>query len=196
MSYPMKSIVRIALMLALTLLSGCATYEFDLVKPERLAAHVGRKTELRAPEGPLEYRFIAYENRLVVRILNTTDEPIQLLGGQSSAVDPRGESHPLRSQMIAPGSFIKLILPPPRPQVYDPGPRIGFGFGIIGRAHPYHNDAFYAAGYDEPRYYTVYDAGDNSYWTWEGETTARLLLTFAQGNKTFGEEFWFRRKKM
>src|SRR5258708_2491187 len=120
----MKSIVRGApLILALSLLGGCATYEYDLVKPERLAGHLPR---------------------------------------------------------------------PPRPQVYDSGPRIGFGLGIIGRARPYHNDAIYAAGYDEPRYHTVYDAGDNSYWTWEGETTARLLLTFAQGNKTFGEEFVFR----
>ncbi len=100
--------------------------------------------------------------------------------------------------MIVPGTFVKLILPPMRPTVYDSGPRFGFGFGIIGRAgHPF-QDPFYgpfgSGFYDEPRYYTVYD-NDNYYWDWPVESTARLLLTFRRGEQSFRHEFSFARKK-
>src|SRR5437773_6141091 len=89
-------------LILLPLITGCATYEYDLIKPEKFATHIGRKQEVKVAVDPLEYRFISYDNRLVVKIFNPTDDPIQLLGGQSSAVDPKGESHPLRTQMIAP----------------------------------------------------------------------------------------------
>lgn len=177
------------------LLPGCVTYEYDLVKPERFAGHISRKSEVVANLDPLAYHFITYENHLIIRIKNDTDDPIQLQGDHSTAIDPHGESHPLRSQTIAPGSFIKLILPPPRPTVYDPGPHFGFGVGVMGGA--YHRDPFFAEDYwSEPRYYTVYDEANNLYWDWPGQSTARLILTFQRGDKTFKDEFSFFRKKM
>src|SRR5947207_207477 len=109
------------LLTALPLLTGCATYEYDLLRPEQFVTHIPRKSEVKVTIDPLEYRFISYENHLVVRILNHADEPIQLLGSQSSAIDPNAEGHPLRTQTIAPATFIKLILPPPRPQFRDDG---------------------------------------------------------------------------
>jgi hypothetical protein len=177
--------------------TGCATYEYDLLKPEQFATHIGRKQEVKVALDPFEYHFLAYENHLIVRIFNPTDEPIQLVGAQSAAIDPKGESHPLRTQTIPPGTFVKLILPPPRPTVYDPNPRMGFGIGVFGAAgHPGYWDPYASGFYDEPRYYTVYDTADNSYWNWEGETTARLLLTYQRGEKTFHDEFTFARRKV
>jgi hypothetical protein len=186
------------LLLTLPLLTGCATYEYDLLKPEQFATHIPRKSEVKVTIDPLEYRFISYESHLIVRMLNHTDDPIQLLGGQSSAVDPNGESHPLRTQTIAAGTFIKLILPPPRPQFRDEGPHIGLGFGVYGRAgRSGFYDPFYGSRfYDEPRYYTVYDEADNFYWDWNDESTARLLLSFQRGGETFRHEFTFRRRKV
>jgi hypothetical protein len=178
---------------------GCATYEYDLVKPQQFAAHIARKHELKVAADPLEYRLVSYENHLIVRIFNPTDEPIQLLGGQSSAVDPKGESHPLRTQTIVPGTFIKLILPPPRPQYYDSGPSVGFGIGVFGTAagdagcYPPCRSGFINV---EPRYFALYDSADNFFWDWQGESDARLLLTYQRGGKTFHDEFTFRRKKV
>lgn len=66
------------------------------------------------------------------------------------------------------------------------GPTIGIGIGgVFGRG----DDGFRGRGgygsewgggltYDEPRYYTVYDANDAYFWEWEGETDIRLVLVF------------------
>src|SRR5690348_13162230 len=126
------------LLLAVPLLaSGCAHYDFNLVKPEQFAATVGKKQDTVVTLDPLEYHFRNVDNFLVVRIKNPTDDPIQLLGDRSSAVDGHGEAHPLRSQTIPPAAYVKVIVPPPRPTAYDPGPHFGFGFGTVGYAGHY-----------------------------------------------------------
>jgi hypothetical protein len=188
-----SSILLVGGLLCTLLLTGCATYEYDLVLPEQFATHIGRKQDVRITIDPLEYRFRSVDNRLVIRIFNPTKDPIELSGAQSSAVDPHGESHPMRSQTIVPGTFIKLILPPPRPTIYETGPHFGFGFGIGTRFH----DPFYApfGFYDEPRYYTLYSA-DNYYWDWPGESTAQLHLTFHRADQSFRHEFTFHRRKV
>src|SRR5687768_7678495 len=93
-------------------LAGCAKYEYDLVQPSEPAAHVGTKDWVTAPMDPLSYRLITVDSHLVMQIHNPTETPVQLLGDRSTLVDPQGESHPLKSQTIAPQSFAKLILPP------------------------------------------------------------------------------------
>jgi hypothetical protein len=168
------------------LLAGCARYEYDVVAPEQATGHVGTKAWHRFTLDPLEYRLRAVDNRLVMHVHNPTDDPVTLLGAQSSAVDPRGQSHPLRTQTIAAGnSYIKIILPPPRPRVYRGGPTIGFGVGTtIGRARG--RGVYGGAGYgiddyphdDEPRYMTVYDDADTVYWDWKGEGQVRLNLVY------------------
>jgi hypothetical protein len=65
----------------------------------------------------------------------------------------------LRGQTIAPNTLIKLIFSPPRP--YDqssPAIGIGFGVGVSHRLGYY--DPFYDPLWDEPRYFTYYDAND------------------------------------
>jgi hypothetical protein len=200
--------------------AGCAHYEYDLVQPPELARHVGR-SEAVVPVDPLEYRLRTVENRLVIHVVNPTDEPVTLIGPQSYVVSPNGQSHPLRPQTIAPHTFIPIILPPMRPYYYYPsGPTWGFGFGFVGVSHMHHHrggghrgrgGVFYGAGvgYDDPYfygppppppppYYLSDDEADTVYWPWKGETDVRLHLVYQRGTnaKTFSDDFTFHRKKV
>jgi hypothetical protein len=189
--------MRIILPALLLLLAGCATYEYDITRPENLAMHIGRKDDAVATWPPLEYRMRSVENRLVVSIYNKTDETIQLAGDRSSVVDPDGQSHPLRSQAIAPQSFAKLILPPLRPRIERSGPTFGIGVGtrIGDRRRGYYDDFVDDPFYDQPRYFAVYD--DNAlYWDWNGESQIRLMLVFTRGDQTITQEFVIRRVKV
>jgi hypothetical protein len=187
--------------LLLLLATGCARYEFDLIEPPDLAQHISRDRESIFKRDELEYQLQSYDNRLVMRIVNPTDEAIELIGPESFVVDPNGQSHPLRSQSIAPHSYIKLILPPLRPY-YRTGPSFGIGIGVsasrgYGRRYwPGYRDPFYDPFYDSPRYMVLYDESDTTYWSWEGETEARVRLTFRRNNQLFHHNFLFRRKKV
>jgi hypothetical protein len=134
-----------------------------------------------------------------MHIVNPTPDPIELIGQESFAVDPRGQSHPFRSQSIAPNSYIRLFLPPMRPY-YRAGPSFGIGIGVgVSRGYGrrrywpgYYHDPFL----HQPTYLTYYDESDNLYWTWEGETEARIRLTYRRAREVFNHNFLFRRKKM
>jgi hypothetical protein len=189
------------------LLCGCATYEYDLTAPADLSRHIGRKADAMVDVDPLQYRLRTVDNRLVVRIYNTTDDNIQLIGERSSVVDPQGEAHPLRGGPIPPRSSLKLIIPPPRPEVYQSGPTFGVGVGVgvsrYNHRHPYYHstyphcyDPYWDGFYDEPRYLSVHDENDTRYWDWKGEGEARMNLVFQRGEKEFQQQFTFRRRKV
>src|SRR5688572_20243084 len=185
---------------------GCARYEYDVVKPQDLAGHIGSKADYDVEREALEYRFRSYDNRLVMRVYNETHEPIHLQGDRSFVVDPQGQSRPLRSQTIAPHSFMKLIFPPVRPY-WNTGPSVGFGVGYVatssdggGRsgAHPavVHRPTYI----DQPRYYTLNDGGE-VYWDWRGEGEIRVTLVYQregaeEAESTFKHDFVFGRRKM
>ncbi len=181
-------------------IAGCARYEYDIVRPPESARHIGAKADEVFTRDPLEYRLITVDNRLVMRIFNMTDT-IALNGPRSSVVDPDGQSRPLRTQTIAPHSFIKLIFPPLRPRIEHTGPSIGIGVGgVFGsarhrRAALGYGDAFYDDYYDEPRYFTVYD-DDAYYWDWKGESQIRLMLVFERNEQPFEQEFVIAKTKM
>src|SRR5690348_14958378 len=160
------------------LLTGCAHYEYQLVQPAQFAGHIGSKADYVAKLDPLEYHFRSVDGRLVVQIHNPTDQNIQLRGSESYVVDLKGQSHPLRSLSIAPNSYGKVIIPPPRPEVYDVGPTIGFGVGTrIGMV----DDSRYIERdpvLDRPRYFAVYDEADSYYWDISGEGDLRIRLTY------------------
>ncbi len=189
--------MRIPFVLMLLLLAGgCARYEFDLVAPPDLATHIGKDKESVIKRDELEYQMQAVESRLLMWVVNSTDDAIELLGPESTAVDPAGQSHPFRSQSIAPHSFVKLILPPMRPY-YRAGPTFGFGLGI----HAYRGRGAFGGGlydpfWDEPRYFAVVDEMDTLYWNWEDEGEARVRLTYRRGKEIFHHDFTFRRKKV
>lgn len=178
----MRSIPLLALF---CLLTGCAKHEFDLAEPADLAQHVGRDQPTLIDRPPLTYRLQAAEGRLVMTVRNPSAEPVVLLGEQSYVVDPDGESHPLPTQTIAPGSFIKLIFPPMR----DPRaePRFGIGIGVMGSAAPS------SGSENSPALLSA--KASNPYWTWKGETPVRMRLAFKQGERTFAQEFVFQRVK-
>lgn len=188
-----------ALLILLPLLgTGCAQYEFDLTKPSDLAVHIG-KPDMILSRSPFDYRLNAIEGRLVIRIYNTTDDPIQLLGDQSTVVDPLGQSHPLRGAAIASNSFIKLIFPPLGPDPQRSGPSIGLGFGIIAGTdrHDRLDDSFSDRTLlqaDNPTYMYVVDNQD-LYWNWDGETDIRVSLVFERRDQRFTQDFVFHRVK-
>ena len=190
---------------------GCARYEYDLVEPREHTRHIGREVDQAVEIDPLTYRLRSVDNRLVMRVYNNTDESIELLGDKSTVVDPEGQSHPLLSQSIAPRSFIKLIIPPPRPQVYDHGPTfgVGVGYGIHSSVVPTphdglpdrrlfhtHHNAWEPYFRDSPQYFTVYDESDTFYWNWKGTGEARVNLVYRRGDSELRHAFVFRRVKM
>ena len=196
----------------LALTTGCARYEYDLVQPQEFAGHIGKGVDRAASVPPITYRMRTVDNRLVIRASNDTDEAIELLGDKSSIVDPNGQSHPLRNQSIAPHSFVKLILPPPRPQYYDPSPNAGFGVGYGFRVdagsdapgqlpdrtafhmHPNATEPYFR---EPPQYITVYDESDAFYWDWKGAGEARLTLVYRRANNDEERHtFVLRRVKM
>ena len=206
----------IVLPLLLLLTAGCATYEFDLVEPADLRAHVGRKATTTVPVDPLVYRLRAAEGRLVMWIDNPTSDPIQLVGERSTVVDPRGESHPVVGRTIAPGSFVKLIFPPLRPRLERVGPTFGVGVGVgVSDARRYGRRelmGIHDPWDDGPRYAVVYDDSRSLYYDWKGEAAIRVSLFFARDpapttgpaggagadaqGRTFRHEFTFQRRKV
>ena len=203
------------------LLAGCARYEYDVVEPAELAGHVGGRSWVALRRGDIEYRMRSYDDRLVMHIYNRGDAPVKLLGADSAAVDPRGESHPLQSATIPPGSFIKRIFPPPPPRVRPYGPTFGVGVGVAygarrghalpGRPHrgfgrypfarrhrPYYRGGFYDP-FDDfgPRYYSIYDPTDRTHFRWPGGTSVRFLFTYErEGGERFRHEFLIRRTRV
>src|SRR6476659_4986436 len=109
---------RLMMLGCMFLLTGCYHYEYRIVSPPELQRRIFADRELVLRRDAMEYRFLAEQDLLVIRVFNAAKEPVQLLGQQSSVVDPGGQSHPLLGQVIPPGAYIKLILPPmPRYEV-------------------------------------------------------------------------------
>ena len=180
----------------ISLLGGCTQYQFDVVCPPDLVRSVVKDREAVIGRGPVEYRLTVFENRLVTRIFNRAGEPIRILGERSVVVDPGRQSHPLRTQTIAPGTYVKMILPPMRPQAEPSGPTfsIGLGTGFGGRRGFY--DPFWGGSYGAAPGYTIYDGGD-VYWDWSGETDAEVHLVMQmEGQQPFVQEFVFHRRKV
>ncbi len=189
---------------SITLAGGCARYEYELIEPADVAQRIGTKESIVAPMEPgVRYEARTHSGRLVLSVFNESDEPLKLLGEDSYAVDPRGESHPLPTRTVAPGSSTKLIFPPVRPTFRQSGPSFGIGLGVgLGSAR---RRGYYGAGryghfgdpfYDDvhPRYYQLADDG-TTFWNWTGsgtEVSVRLVYERADGER-FHHDFAFRR---
>ena len=201
MTCRVPTILLAAALLALG--GGCARYEYDLLQPADFAGHVGSRSWTAFQRDDLEYRLRTSDNRLVALVYNRGERTIKLSGADSAAVDPRGESHPLQGRTIPRDSYIKLIFPPPRPQVRSYGPTFAFGVGVgYSRRFggPYRDGLGFGSGmYDdvEPRYYSVYDPNDRTYFVWPGGSDLRLLLAYEpEAGDPFRHEFVFRRRRM
>ena len=175
------------LLTAMLLLCGCQ-YDFAIVKPTNLAGVIGAKAPLVVALAPVEYRFQAAEGRLVVEIHNTGTSDLQVDGERSSVVDPTGQTHPIRGQLIPAGAFAKFILPPMR---VEHGPEGFFQFGVWADDN---DSGGKAVATTQPVYLGELDNLDE--WDWHGETNVEVELTILRGPDTFVHDFEFHRHKL
>lgn len=179
---------HVLLGLAALCLCGCQTYQYRILQPAA-GAPVIDKVAVTVHYDPLDYSFSRYRDHLVVNVRNPTDDRLVLQGGRSFAIDPQGESHPLRDRVIGPQSFARFLLPPipltyPYPDYWDWGPGWGWGPGWYD---PFWGGSYGPWFYGPPpvsyeRVLTVYD------WDWKSGL-ARLRLTYERNGKTFEHNF-------
>lgn len=167
----------------LAVAGGCTQVEYQIVQPPALAQTIGDKTATLR-RNPMEYRFTSVEDHLVIRAYNRSAQPITLLGGFSTIVDPQGLVHPLSSRLIQPQSFVKLILPPVRPIRVEGAP--------LGMSRIYYGPEFYDSDpfWDGPPYYpdpffdsppaVAYEDSLATYWRWD-HGDVRLDLVYLSG---------------
>lgn len=174
------------LLLFAFLTGGCANYRYAVVSPDGQSRDVQEKLDLVIPAAPAELRIREFSDRCVIMIENPTSEPISLDGGQSALVDPSGETRAIANQLIPPGAFTKLILPPLRQD--DPrGPEFRIGFGVLVQVDPPANG---------PRESAMLSADSPvDYWEWSGAGEVRLMLSFKQGEQTTRHTLTVRRWK-
>ena len=174
---------------ALSMLAGCQ-YEYDLTQPADLAGHIGSKWT-NFTLGPVQYRMTTVDSRLVIEAFNPGPDSIQLLGDQSTVVDPDGQAHLIHAQLIVPQSFAKLILPPLRPDSEPHGPIFELGFGAYTNLDEVRQRPLNPT----PQYLDLADDSSPYYWDWKGETDVRLTLTFQRGTETVRHQFTFHRRE-
>lgn len=180
-------------------LAGCARYEYDVIKPVISPGRVGEKDDVVIDGEVVRYRIRTVDGRLVVRVFNSGTENVELVGVRSTVVDPTGQSRAIRSQLIPPGAFAKLILPPVRPEfVSDGGVRLGTSSGGDGGGYgpgAGQGEFGYGVEPDRPREFRLRDGGE-VYWDWKGETEARVILLLKVGGREVGQELIFGRRRV
>jgi hypothetical protein len=133
-----------------------------------------------------------------MQIQNPTSDRVALLGERSYVTDPQGESHPIRSRLIGPHSYVRMLLPPIPFTFPYPDYTWGWGWGgwqwgwgwpgYVPMYGPYYAEGFYGPPpivYDQVL--TVYD------WRWK-TGPVHLRLTYERGKETFEQDFEFDRK--
>ncbi len=184
------------------LLVGCTSYNYTVTDSTHPSQRVNKDTQTTLKIDPLIYGMLVKENRLVLTVKNTLSDPVELLGTKSTVVDQKGQSHPLRSQTIAPNAFIKLILPPLRPR-FETAPSGGFMFGMQARRDSSALPDTAASVPDpitthsaEPIYLDYFSDTDPYYWDFDGEGEIRLLLTYQKADGTvWTDQFTIYRQK-
>ncbi len=181
----------LALLVGVTLcVSGCTTYRYRVVQPASGTPPVAQQP-VNIHYDPLDYRLYRYRDRLAMHVTNPTEDRIVLLGNRSFAVDPKGESHPIRDRVLGPHSFTQYLLPPipftyAYPDYWAYGPGWGY-YGFYGWYDPFWGP-WYGPGWWGPppisyaHIYTPYD------WTWK-KGLVRLKLTYERNGKTFEHDF-------
>ncbi len=171
--------------------SGCVSYRYRVVEPSTGAPPVASQPVFIHYD-PLDYRLSKDHDRLAMQISNPTSDRIVLLGHRSYAVDPRGESHPLRDRVIGPHSFTVMLVPPiPFTYAYPDYWAWG-GYWGPGWYDPFWG-GWYGPWYGPPpvSYATVRTGYD---WKWT-TGVARLRLTYERNGKYFEHNFEFVREE-
>lgn len=170
---------------ALCAVAGCANYRYDVVTESGSVAAVAKDRDLVVPAAPANLRLRQVESRCVLILENPTTQPITLDGAGSTIVDPRGESRAILSQSIAPGSFVKFVLPP-----YDERPRINpgfqFGIGVMVDASPVDTRPAHRLQINGPK---------QEFWTWDGEGEIKIMFSLRQEQDHVRRQLVLRRSK-
>ncbi len=186
--------MRWASLLVLACLTGCASYQYDLVEPPLYAGALDGSGPRPFALDPLQYTVGTAEDRLSIQVFNPTGETVQLSGRESSVVDPDRRSHPLIDQTIAPQSYVRIVLPPLRPWAGTTG--------FVGGSPASQNDGGVSA--EEQKAYSNtghaadpgYDRASPVYWDWPGPGDVRVHLVYRRGDgSTFAHDLAFRRRK-
>lgn len=176
-----------ALTLLLLALSGCASYQHAVTAPPNMAIVVG-KDEQRLDRDGLIYWLRTRDNRFVLRIENAGPQTVRLAGEDSWLVTPDGQSRPLFSQIIAPASYIELVLPSPS-HASRGGPRIGIGVGVGSDfgGGPYIGPGIDVASNTRP---------SGPHWAWPTDREVRIRLTFRREETPLTHDWTFVREKL
>jgi hypothetical protein len=164
--------------------TGCVSYQYRVVQPPGIP-QVITKTPLGIHYDPLDYRLSREQDHLGVRIINPTEDRIQLISDRSYIVDPNGESHPIRGRAIAPHSYVWLLLPPvPHTYAY-PDYSWGWGWGW-GGYYPYWGPWY--GGYWWPPPISYYQVTTPYDWGWR-TGLVRVHLSFDRKGAAFEHDF-------
>jgi len=175
------------LLVAFLLLAGCSQSQYVVVEPTEFGRTVDlQHTFIQRP--PIDYQLFVENGRLRMYANNHGDTPIKIIGGDSYLVDYNQQSHALRNQTIASGSFIALTMPPRRPRG---GGGVGFGLGVGGGSGGTFGGVGVGSGLD----HDYYSGGDDPpYYDWP-RGDVRLHLSLEQGDQRHEHDFLFRREK-
>lgn len=91
--------------------SGCAQSQFELAKPAYAQVESGGKPVTLAARDGVNYELRQVDDRLVLRFVNATSSPIELLA-TSELLDAAGASYPVEPQKLGPMVSGRVILPP------------------------------------------------------------------------------------
>jgi hypothetical protein len=188
-----STVTSVVLFWSMLALCGCRHYEYRLVEPAQYARVIG-KEPVTIPYDPLQYRLARQNDHLAMRIVNPTDDPVRLLENKSYAIDPQGETHPVRGHFIAPHSYVRLNVPsiPITYTVYNTPPPLGF---YPGWSYPFHSSyPFYDPFFYEP-YPSSYQVRTPYDWDWK-EGPVRLHLGYDRAGKEFEHNFVFERRRV
>lgn len=168
------------------LVGGCASYHHRLIEPVEFAGAI-RTEDFVTSSPPIRCVWNTVEDRLVVRVFNDGEEDLLLDGARSVLVDPAGQSRPLRSLTIAPGSFARLVLPPYRSIGYASGPMLSVGVGVSSGGGRYYPPL------SPPS--TVIVGDRESSWDWPAGGVVRLSLQLARDGQSFSRAFVIERRE-
>jgi hypothetical protein len=155
------------------LIGGCAPVGFEAnLEGGGAPVEVGDSQDTVIAAQPVQFRMRTVESRLVVWIENVSDEPVELLGDNSSVIDPGGESHVIAGQTILPGAPVKMVLPPMS----------------LGESQP--AGPLPVGSYDRPGFISVPGsdgAGDpyEQHWQWDSGLDVEVSLSFEQAGHPF-----------
>jgi hypothetical protein len=191
----------IPLLAVLAILAGCKSYHYQITAPPEAATTIPPKQTRTISMPPIEYVMQTREGRLVIQVYNRGQDVLRLAGAESYVVDSRGETHPLPDGTIAPGAYIKFIIPPLAGGTYGTTSfGVGVGVGIHGAAPQADETAEASAALSQtqsaataaPMYLQV---APGMHWEWRGEGQIRLSLLYLQPDQSFRHEFVISRQK-